>query len=145
MNTYIGIDPGKKGAMVVIDSCGCVRAFCFNSANAGISFLRMYVTTEPPNYDVCIEHVYSSPQMGVTSAFSFGENFGWWKGVLDGLDLRYRLIPPVVWQTKLGCRTGGDKRISLKKARQLFLGKDITLDTADAFLIAEYCRRTSKI
>lgn len=62
-------------------------------------------------YDVrtCyMEAVSSSPQMGVSSAFAFGEGFGIVKGVLAALGVPLVLVPPAKWKRDLGLNQSKD-------------------------------------
>ena len=85
--------------------------------------------------------VHSSPQMGVRSAFTFGQSFGMAEMLLTCLGIPFERGRPQVWQRSLGCLTGGDKNVTKRRAQQLFPGVRITHANADALLIAEYGRR----
>jgi hypothetical protein len=53
----------------------------------------------------------------------------------------YELVTPQRWQKSMGCRTGGDKRISRDAAQRLHPRIRVTHWNADALLLAEYARR----
>ena len=88
-----------------------------------------------------IEQVHSSPQMGVKSAFTFGNGFGHLEMALTACGIAFERIRPQAWQKALGCMTKGDKNVSKRRAQELFPTLKITHSTADALLIAEYGRR----
>lgn len=104
----------------------------------------------------CLEHVGSSPQMGVTSAFNFGDGFGQVKGILEALEIPYELVHPIKWKKLFSCTLGKSattkekKEKDLEVARRLFPHVDFKrtakckspwYDAADAILLAEYGRR----
>jgi len=145
MKTIIGVDPGKNGGIAwITDGKACVEkmpetlqdlweiihSIGFACAISGDVAAKAY-----------IEQVHSSPQMGVTSAFTFGNGFGRLEMALTAAGIPFERVSPQKWQGALGCRTGGDKNISKRKAQELFPSLKITHATADAMLIAEYGRR----
>jgi Holliday junction resolvasome RuvABC endonuclease subunit len=87
-----------------------------------------------------IESVHSSPQMGVTSAFTFGRGFGWLEMALTAANVPFERITPQKWQKAMGCLTKGDKNVSKRKAQELFPDIKVTHAIADSLLIAEYGR-----
>lgn len=96
----------------------------------------------------CLEKVHAMPKQGVASTFSFGESYGWLKGVLDANHVSYQEIPPERWKKEFGLNT--DKKKSIEVARQLFPDADLRptersrVDSdgmAEALLMAEYARR----
>jgi crossover junction endodeoxyribonuclease RuvC len=95
-----------------------------------------------------IEHVSSSPQMGVTSAFRMGEAFGAVLAVLQCCGIRTELVRPQVWKKALGL--GQDKDVSRARAIEMFpdqsglFKRKMDHDRAEAALIAEYGRRMSR-
>ena len=88
-----------------------------------------------------LEQVHSSPQMGVKSAFTFGNGFGHLEMALTAAWIPFVRVSPQKWQGALGCRTGGDKNVSKARAQELFPDLKPTHATADALLIMEYGRR----
>jgi len=108
----------------------------------------------PSEYRIraCIEHVHAFPKQGVSSTFKFGVNYGWLRMALTAADIPTEPVAPMVWMRALGITRRkpveaiGQWKDRLKaKAQQLFPGRvDITRKTADALLIAEYCRRKHK-
>lgn len=85
-----------------------------------------------------IEQVHSSPQMGVKSAFTFGQGFGHLEMALTAAGIPFERVRPQVWQKTLGCMTKGDKNITKRKAQELFPEIRVTHAVADALLIAYY-------
>jgi hypothetical protein len=85
-----------------------------------------------------IEQVHSSPQMGVKSAFTFGNGFGHLEMALTAAGIPFARIRPQVWQKELGCMTKGDKNVTRKRAQELFPTIKCTHAVSDALLIAHY-------
>ena len=143
---YVGIDPGASGGMAWISPVG-VQAIPFRDKD------RIYEFWETLNEDrrqtrIVIEQVHAMPAQGVSSTFTFGQNFGWWLGYLDAWGRHYDMVPPQRWQKALNCMTGGDKNISKGMAVKIcsqHIGQHIrvTHTIADAICLAEYARRTA--
>ena len=135
---YIGIDPGKSGAIAILHSDGkwsIIRLDQTEHDIAGqVSELAVYPAI------AVVEKVHSSPQMGVKSAFTFGESFGFLKGLLAAYGIPYTLVTTPVWQKRMGCMTKGDKNVTKQEAQRRWPGEKITHADADARLLAEYCR-----
>lgn len=138
----IGVDPGINGGI------------CILKLAAKPIILGMFPFTRPvplppdvKNAHIFVEQVQSSPLMGVTSAFTFGHNFGLWLGAIERAQPQsLTLVTPGVWQKAINAGAKGDKKKLKEMAVRLSGGdKRITLKTADAFLIAEYGRRASFI
>lgn len=138
---FVGVDPGSTGAISVITihpipMLPQVEVFMMPKTVRGIQSLMSKFTGS--NTFITCEKVHSSPQMGVSTAFKFGENFGILEGILSYL-VDVTFVTPQAWQAALNCRTGGDKKISLAKAKELFPDqKGLTLKNADSLLIAYY-------
>ncbi len=139
--TYIGIDPGKKGAIAVIDGDN-VELYKFDKK----TYLR--VLYNAPNHAVCcLEHVNAMPHNGGVSMFSFGENFGWIQGVLDVISIPYELVRPQKWKKEFSVTA--DKNTSIEVCKRLFPGVNLIPPgcrkehdgIAEALLMAEYARR----
>lgn len=143
---YLGIDPGKSGGIAILDQgfdgwfCRTIRTLETPADIVNWILLNTYNESAM----AMIEKVHSSPQMGVKSAFSFGQSFGWLLGVLDALRIPYEFVSPQKWQAAMGCKTGGDKNVSKAAAQRLWPNEKITHANADALLIAEYCRRLNE-
>ena len=88
-----------------------------------------------------VEKVHSSPQMGVTSAFTFGQGYGALLMLLTCKGIPFEQVTPQKWQKAMGCMSKGDKNVTKRRAQELFPNLKITHATADALLIGEYGRR----
>lgn len=144
---YLGIDPGKSGGLACLDERGVVL------------WTQKMPETEADLLDVIdsarrgadaravVERVnagaFGGPnrKMGVVSAFSFGFGYGQVLMALQASSIPFDLVLPAKWQSAMGCRTGGDKNVSKRRAQQSFPSQKVTHATADALLLAEYCRR----
>lgn len=154
---YLGLDPGKKGGMAFIDEDGIVLGF---AAMPDAELDLSYAISAWPIHFVVIEQVSSSPQMGVTSAFTFGRGYGFLRGVLIANEIPFMQVRPQVWMKALGIRTKKKKETATQwknhlrgVAQQRFPSLELwkgtrnkgeQLAVCDALLIAEYCRITNR-
>lgn len=139
MTRYIGVDPGKGGGIACIHADGTVElAVKMPETERDIldTLLACCVGAQ-----AVIEFVRSSPQMGVTSAFSFGRGYGGLRMALVAACIPFDEVVPRRWQGVMGCLTKGDKNVSKRKAQELFPTVKVTHALADALLLAEYARR----
>ena len=140
---YFGIDPGVGGGIAVVGDGeqfhGPPRLKLKDATEHDIAAWFGLVNVDEPR--AVIEAVSSSPQMGVVSAFTFGRSYGMLRGVLVGLAIPFVDVRPQKWQRAMGCLSKGDKNVTKAKAQQLYPGEKITHATADAILLATYCRR----
>jgi crossover junction endodeoxyribonuclease RuvC len=148
MTTILGIDPGKSGALAVIHpERRAVKSYRFDS----LSEQDIYSLILGYSLDGCrafLEKVHAMPGQGVTSMFTFGTGYGFLRGVLTAIGIPFEDVPPQTWQKKLGLGGKYDSKPDRKKAhrahaQQLFPQLKITLDDADALLIAEYGYRVT--
>ena len=142
----VGIDPGKNGGIAVIGDYGTY----VNKMPDTLQDLWDMIEeisigdghdSEPSLCRAYIEQIHSSPQMGVVSAFTFGNGFGHLEMALTAAGIPFERVRPQVWQKALGCMTKGDKNITKAKAQEMFPSLKVTHATADALLIAEYGKR----
>jgi len=140
---WIGIDPGIKGGIALIEETSSgvvVTSQKLEATEADVSdFLNRCAVV---SRFCLIEKVSSSPQMGVCSAFTFGKSYGFLVGLLTAHKIPFEFITPQKWQKAMGCLTGGDKNVSKAAAQRLFPSVKFTHANADATLLAEHCRRT---
>lgn len=71
-----------------------------------------------PLANLYMEEVNASPQMGVVSAFSFGEGKGVLLGVSAAMGVPTTLVKPTQWKKQM--RVPADKRAAVQRASQLF-------------------------
>jgi len=138
---YIGIDPGKSGAVVAIDG-GDVWICRNDSTEKDISDFLWDLSHKRVNgVFAFIERVSAMPKQGVSSTFKFGVSYGFLRGCLFGAGIPFEEVAPGKWQKEMGCLSHGDKNVTKARAQQLFPEVKVTHQIADALLIAEYCRR----
>ena len=139
---YIGIDPGKDGALAMISDVGAASVVVFDP-DIYKSALRAF----PGQARAVLEHVGAMPGHGVTSTFSFGENFGYIKGLLEAYQIPYELVRPQRWKKAFGI---SGKNQSVEVCKRLFPGVSLRRTErckkdhdgmAEALLMAEYARR----
>ena len=141
---YIGIDPGKKGALAVIfDGMDETVVGAFDEQE----YTNVLRNLSGQPVKACLEHVGAMPGQGVTSMFHFGENFGYIKGLLEANEIPYEQVRPQKWKKEFGI---SDKNASISVCKRLFpcvclrrterCRKDDD-NMAEALLMAEYARR----
>lgn len=142
MKTFIGLDPGKNGGVGVITPSGSYAIKMPETEKDLLQELVVIANGAVGGIMAVLETVHSSPQMGVKSAFTFGQGYGGLRMALLAAGIPFENVTPQKWQKALGCLTGGDKNKSKTRAQQLFPDVKCTHSVSDALLLAEYCRRT---
>lgn len=149
---YIGIDPGLSGGLAFL--CGeHVEATKMPPTDADL-FYELECAKAAGARVACIEKVGATPQMGVVSAFKFGQSVGSIRMACIAAGLRVEYVTPQKWQRELGLIVSGrglgqgdtaKKNRNKARAQELFPGVKLTHATADALLIAEYARRMDRV
>lgn len=140
--SYIGIDPGASGGMVWYAS-DFVEAVRFSKSTW--ADVRDSLMFHPAPFAL-IERVASMPGQGVSSTFKFGKSAGVIEGILIALRIPFEYVTPAVWQKEFIVSKKGESKTDHKRrlkeaAQRLFPDEKICNEIADAYLIAEYCRR----
>ena len=144
MSLYIGLDPGKKGAMAVIHLDGSISIVPFDERQY-IMYLGLL-----GNKDIkcCIEDVHAMHGNGVTASFNFGKSYGWLLGMLDTLGIPYQAVSVQKWKKEYGLTS--DKAKSIEVCHRLFPNVSLKRterckkdddNCAEALLLCEYARR----
>lgn len=156
MPIYVGVDPGASGGLVCLSSDGIeaipmpeTERDCwewFNSLGgrpAGHIFAMIekvggFMAGRGTKGNMAAAH----------AMFNFGVSYGGLRMALIAASIPFEEVTPQKWQKGLGIvgrgkeesRTQWKNRLK-SKAQQLFPKVRMTLATADALLITEYCRR----
>jgi len=128
----IGIDPGKSGAIAVINEDGAIVALADTPLVAGgydvAAMAGMLSTYRPEDVAlVVLEQSQSMPGQGVASTFTIGVGFGLWWGVIATLGLPLEFVRPCVWvRAILKGQPGEGKARALGYVARRFPGAELT-------------------
>lgn len=159
MTRYLGIDPGAKGSLCILDPYGDITfsptPHAFKSSYELFRNLKLMIATIGSFAAVGVEDVHSLYGMSAKSNFTFGRNVQAVTSLLQHIPLEYELIQPKIWQVAVGIppqkgRTGKQLKSEVAaRATQLygdpglFGPKGGLLDgRADALMIAHYLHIT---
>lgn len=168
---YIGIDPGKSGAIAIID-----QQICFPIDNVEVYdmpllpdkkridvqsiFKVLYDIKEKSKVKCVLEKSQTMPGQGGISNFSYGKTYGSLLTILELLNINFKEVHPMTWKkafgltSKKGVKKVNKKLASLKEACKLFPEMKKIFHTkrgrlldgrCEALLLAEYCVRISKV
>lgn len=170
MKYYIGIDPGVKGCISIVDETGkFVESFFLlkNTKNVDaveISNTLLNLSKYEDNCHVIIENIHAIFGSSAKGTFNFGFIAGLIEGVIATIGLPYTKVNPKIWQkemfrgvnviTKLST-TGKTQVIDTKKmsflaSHRIFPTVDLRRTSkckneddnfSDSLLMAEYGRR----
>jgi len=168
---YIGIDPGKNGAISMIntdtdfkESIVVPKIGKEYDLEKMCNILRSVRDTHSKMF-VVLENINSHSAKGRQGAFVMGKGVAYWQGFLVALKIPYAMTPPQTWQkvcwegipvqyipskTNKSGKKKDTKATSELAAKRLFPGFDFTPTERatknhdgmiDSMLIAEYARR----
>ncbi len=141
-----GVDPGASGAFVRLSrryGTFCIWSIRFAKFNWGEIADAIRDEGNDKGLVAALEHVHAFRKDDVKTANTFGKNTGRIEGILYSHHIPFELVDPKEWQMEfnLGGRYKDQatrKRAHQEKARELFPDIAVTLDLADALLIALY-------
>lgn len=116
MSIYLGIDPGRKGALALLD-CETQRVICHDMPDTTAA-LHNLVVEMPIIRRAVIEKPFCGPVMGRRTIAVMFEQYGILRGALQWRDIPFVEIQPSKWKAALGLSK--DKGASRDKAGQIF-------------------------
>lgn len=153
----VGIDPGKSGGLVKIDSIQneCSMHKCPSTTQEMASLLRTaknsaFVENLP--ILVAIENVHAFPTDARSAAFKFGMNYGMWLGIIGALNIPLIEVTPQMWMKSYAPlpkikqeRKRKIKEIATEIFEDVYNNENrITYAVSDAALIALWCLERGK-
>jgi len=158
IGNYLGIDPGKAGGFAIISGQpydGIVQTFEMPDTEMDIKRLFEQRIYPARIAFCCIEWVHGIHGAASGSMFTFGRGVGVLIGLLMAYGIPFEECRPQEWQKMLQITPRKKKNKSgpgettrqwknrLKgHAQKLFPDVEVSLETADALLLAEVARRT---
>lgn len=170
MKYYIGIDPGVKGCISIVDETGKFIESFFLLKNAKnvdtveISNILLNLSKYEDNCHVIIENIHAIFGSSAKGTFNFGFIAGLIEGVIATIGLPYTKVNPKIWQKEMfrgvnvitkPSTTGKTQVIDTKKmsflaSHRIFPTVDLRRTSkckneddnfSDSLLMAEYGRR----
>jgi len=143
---YLGIDPGKKGAIAWTNGeARSMRVVNMPKTPAEscdqLDELDKDVTVAALEWPKPFKHLDKPVILNMMPLIAHA---GMWEGVLAAAFIPTRKITSAQWHRALGV-SGGDKHAARAMAQQLFPHLKATLQNADAILIAEWLRRSYQV
>lgn len=127
MTQIVGVDPGKSGALTIIDTKKLTASIfdmpiipIGNGKRTEVDSLALFAILDPFEdiTEAILEDVWSNPNDGHVGAFSFGDSVGSIKGVLHAYTQKPILrVRPNVWKKTM--RVTADKATSIARAKEL--------------------------
>jgi len=112
----MGIDPGKKGALALLDTeTGGVTCHDMPDTTQGLHDL---VAGLPIVTLAVLEKPFCGPAMGARSVAVMFENYGVLRGAIQWRDIPFQEERPSAWKAKMNLSK--DKAASREKAAQIF-------------------------
>lgn len=159
MKNFIGIDPGKTGAIVVFGNDGVIAVADLPLQPDGRlnarEFAQAFEVVDQTNCICYIEKAQAFPQQGSVSMFNYGVNYGQIISVLEMLKIPFQEIKSPEWKKEFNL-IHKEKEDSVTMAIHLYPGmEDIFIKKrgekkpvllhgrAEALLIAVYAIRKS--
>lgn len=152
MSIIAGIDPGKTGAVCILEKIDCAQVKWLSWDMAPL--IQVGKKTVPNLLamrniltgcdEVWIEKVHAMPKQGVTSMFTFGMGYGLWQGIAIGLEKQLNWVAPQTWKKFWLKDQPKEKGSSIVIAQSMFPKLDWNMNQkkreayAEALLIALY-------
>lgn len=131
----IGIDPGKSGGVAILasDAFECMPM-------PDMAYLSDWLIDCIEQYPVrvILEKVSAMPGQGVTSMFTFGEQYGMIQGVLASVRAPFEMVRPQEWMRAIGLPLGIKEPPRARFARQAAIAA--RLYPGHSFLASDRCK-----
>lgn len=150
---FIGIDPGSTGSLFCLKDDNTFFHIRFKDCDFKLlatHFINILSYVSDGVAYICLEQVHSMPGQGVSSTFTFGENYGFIQGILYSHFHFPCFVSPKKWKKyyidKYNITYDTDSTKIQKKAlfkpvaQSLIPNLKLTNDLVDSFLIANYCK-----
>lgn len=161
---FIGIDPGKTGAIAVITGSklrvydtptvvvknGKKNTTQFELPALWQTLLKIKKKAGKRQVHAVIEKVQAQPMFGAIPNFGLGNSFGHWEMALVAAGISFEYVIPDRWKKDLGIPSKSDKTASRLLAQKLYptymeYFKRVKDDgRADATLMANWLKRQHK-
>lgn len=148
---FIGIDPGIKGGIAVLDEEGDIVNYC-PMPETRTQLFNMLEWLDGYDVTAVIEKVGVMPKQGISSSAKFMKGYGEILGICTAL--RFRIIEPTpqAWKKVMLAGTDKSKAASIRQCENLFPKVKLILPKcrvahdgmAEAILMAEYGRRGNR-
>ena len=144
---YIGIDPGMKGGVAILNDKGLEEYFPMPDTRKQLcDALRRY---EEHNVTCVVEKVGVMPKQGISSSGKFMKGYGEILGVCTALGFKILEPTPQAWKKVMLAGTDKSKDASINRCENLFPSANLILPRcrkahdgiAEAILMAEYGRQ----
>jgi hypothetical protein len=116
MTLYLGIDPGRQGAIALLDKCAMnVTCHPMPDTTAGLHDL---LSSMPVVKQAILERPFYPQMIGIANAVKIAEAYGILRGALQWLSIPTRDVTPSVWKARMGLTASKDR--SREKASEIF-------------------------
>ena len=144
----IGIDPGMKGGIAILNTeSNHMRAVPTPLIGKEIDYRMLHetLTAYEPNI-IVIEKVHAMPGQGVTSMFNFGLGYGALVALATVSTARVVLVTPQMWKKHVLAGTSKDKDAAIQFCNHTYSNVNLILPRcrnahdgmADAVCLAHY-------
>ena len=150
----IAIDPGVNGGIAIEYPAGD-GTFVYPMPATILDLCEVLDVNTLDNtlgVTVYLEKVHSMPGQGVSSTFTFGENYGILRGITTAFGHKTVHLQPLKWQKYFGLqKRDKDESDTVHKnrikafAQERYPGFRVTHKTQDALAILEYAREQEKL
>lgn len=144
---YVGVDPGKSGAMAIIMPDGTV---CSEEYTGPLCYCKTIRGIADRPHSIVVERLFARPgaMSSAKANFELGRCVGELETMFAMMSVGFQAVTPQAWQKEFG--VSGDKETHIQMARQLFPGVSLKRTTkckvdfdgfADALLMALFGKR----
>lgn len=145
---FLGIDPGKTGALAVIDDQGFYTYVVdMPETPSDLADELEAMRDETYGLTAAIEKQQAMPGQGVSSTFQTGYGYGLLIGTLASLSIPFVEVRASKWKSAMGLQ-GKDKSESRKLAQSLFPAAELHRvrdhGRAEALLLAVWLQREER-
>jgi hypothetical protein len=115
---YLGIDPGKEGAIALLDSKGMCIAL--HDMPSNIIETVALIEALPQIARGVIEQPFPGEKMGKPSCMSFGISIGDLRGILAARHVPFLMVDPKDWQRVFGVKGKSRGNDSINQCLKLY-------------------------